>query len=249
MKITVVTVCFNAESIIEETIKSVLSQTYEDIEYIIIDGRSTDSTRQIIDKYADRISKIISEPDKGIYDAMNKGIALATGDYINFMNAGDTFSSNEAIKEVVLKIDPESDVIYGDSTMIGYDGVSRFDAAGVDTRMLGKKPIYRHNASFTRTSLHKKYPFEIEKKAIFKHALDYNNIFNLWHAGARFQKVNVDVVTWEKQGTSDRDMLNIKLMYKISHQFRRPTLSERLIYIFDYIKASRRDLIRKLHGK
>lgn len=248
MKISIITVCFNAESIIEETIKSVISQTYNDIEYIIVDGKSTDSTMEIIKKYADKIDKIISEPDKGIYDAMNKGISLATGNFINFMNAGDTFSSPDAVKNVVMQIEEDSDVVYGDSTMIGYNGQRNFQAADSEISKLKKKPIYRHNASFTKTSLHKKFPFEIEKKAILRHALDYNNIFTLWHNGAKFQKVDVDVVTWEKSGTSDREILNIKLMYKISHQFRKPTISERFIYIYDYIKACRRDIVRKLHG-
>ncbi|MDE5848632.1 MAG: glycosyltransferase [Muribaculaceae bacterium] len=248
MKITVVTVCYNAATLIEETIKSVLSQTHEDLEYIVIDGKSTDGTMETVSKYADRITKIISEPDKGIYDAMNKGISLATGEYINFMNAGDTFSSPDAVKEVACRINPDSDVAYGDSTMIDYKGRKSFSAAGTDTGLLRKKPIYRHNASFTRTSLHKRYPFELDKRAEFRHALDYNNIFNLWHNGAKFQKVDVDVVTWEKQGTSDRDLLNIKLMFKISHQFRNPTLGERLTYVYDCIKACRRDIVRKLNS-
>ena len=248
MKITVVTVCYNAETQIEETIKSVLAQTHDDLEYIIIDGKSTDSTMNIIRKYTSGISKIVSEPDKGIYDAMNKGITLATGEYINFMNAGDTFSSPNVIKEVAERIAADSDIVYGDSTMIDYNGQRIQDKAGTDTEIISKKPIYRHNASFTRTLLHRKYPFDLYMKDIFRHALDYNNIFTLWYNGARFQKVDVDVVTWDKKGTSDRHMLNIKLMYLISHQFRKPTMVERLTFVYDLVKASRRDLIRKLHS-
>ena len=89
--ISVVTVCYNAADTIEKTMLSVLNQTYHDIEYIIIDGGSTDGTVEIIRKYADRIAYWVSEPDKGIYDAMNKGIKVATGEWINFMNAGDEF--------------------------------------------------------------------------------------------------------------------------------------------------------------
>lgn len=248
MKISIVTVCFNAEAVIEETIKSVISQTHQDIEYIIIDGKSSDSTMSRIEKYSDKIDKIISEPDKGIYDAMNKGVALASGDYINFMNAGDVFSSPEVVSKIERLIEPDSDVVYGDSTMIGYNGERTVNVAGTDTSVISKKPIYRHNASFTRTSLHKKFPFEIEKKPIYRHALDYNNIFTLWHNDAKFQKADVNVVTWEKQGASDHDMLNIKLMFRISHQFRQPSLYERLIFAYDYFKAFRRDLMRKLHG-
>lgn len=248
MKITVVTVCYNAAGLIEETIKSVLSQTHRDLEYIIIDGNSTDGTMDIVRRYADRISLIVSEPDSGIYDAMNKGIAAATGEYVNFMNAGDTFSSPEAVAEVVRRLDPASDVVYGDSTMIDYDGRSCFRWADTDAQMIRKRPVYRHNASFTRTSLHKEVPFALDRKKDFRYALDYNQIFTMWHRGARFQKVDVDVVTWDKTGTSDRDMLNIRLMFAISHQFRRPSFGERVTYVYDYIKAMRRDAVRKIHN-
>ena len=89
--ITIITVAYNAVKDIENTILSVLNQTYPNIEYIIIDGGSTDGTLDIIKKYEDKISYWVSEPDKGIYDAMNKGTLKATGVWLNFMNAGDTF--------------------------------------------------------------------------------------------------------------------------------------------------------------
>lgn len=101
--IFVITVCRNAESLIEDTIKSVLSQTYPNVKYLIIDGASTDGTVDILKKYADRLTYWVSEPDKGIYDAMNKGLAKARefGDgWVNFMNAGDLFADDEVLQRI-----------------------------------------------------------------------------------------------------------------------------------------------------
>lgn len=111
-KISVVTVSYNAVTTIEETILSVVNQTYKNIEYIIIDGGSTDGTVDIIKKYADRIDYWISEPDKGIYDAMNKGIKVATGEWVNFMNSGDVFCSGDTIAMIMSHSNNE-DIIYG----------------------------------------------------------------------------------------------------------------------------------------
>jgi len=248
MKITVVTVCYNAADVIELTIKSVLAQTYHNLEYIIIDGKSADGTMEIVGRYADKISKIVSEPDTGVYDAMNKGIRLATGDYINFMNAGDTFSSETAVADVVKQTNPDMDVIFGDSIMVDYNGEKIVCLADTDVSMLKKRPVYRHNASFTRVELHKKVPFALEKKEKFKYALDYNHIFNIWKSGASFQKVDVNVVTWDKRGLSDRNVQNVKLMFAISHQFCKPNIKERLMFMYDYLKALRRDIVRKFNS-
>lgn len=90
-KFSIITVTYNAEKVLEDTIQSVISQTYHHIEYIIVDGASKDGTLSIINRYRSHIHTVVSEPDKGLYDAMNKGIALASGDYLCFLNAGDCF--------------------------------------------------------------------------------------------------------------------------------------------------------------
>lgn len=115
MKISIITVCKNSESSIEQTIQSVLNQTFKDFEYIIVDGQSTDRTLEIIDKYNYGISKYVSEPDKGIYDAMNKGIEIASGDYIMFLNSDDVLFHDNVLKLVSQEIDKRNaDLYFGD---------------------------------------------------------------------------------------------------------------------------------------
>ena len=111
--ISVVTVSYNAVSTIEQTILSVINQTYPNIEYVIIDGESTDGTVDVIKKYADRITYWVSEPDKGIYDAMNKGMGISTGDFLIFIGADDLFYTTDVIKNIVAKIKEMNVIYYG----------------------------------------------------------------------------------------------------------------------------------------
>lgn len=115
-KLTVITIVYNNVRDIERTIKSVLNQTHKNIEYIIIDGKSTDGTLEVIEKYKTRISKIVSEADKGIYDAMNKGLALAEGDYVLFMNSGDEIYDDHTVEDVFASA-PGADIYYGETEM------------------------------------------------------------------------------------------------------------------------------------
>ena len=121
---SVITVTYNAEKVLEETIQSVITQTYRNVEYIIVDGHSKDNTMEIVNKYRNHISKVISEPDKGLYDAMNKGIRMATGDYLCFLNAGDEFHDNETLQKIVqtLKGKELPDVIYGETAIVDEKG-------------------------------------------------------------------------------------------------------------------------------
>ncbi len=115
MKVSIITIALNAAETIEDTIQSVLSQTYSDIEYIVIDGKSSDETLNIVERYRDKINLIVSEPDAGIYDAMNKGIGLTTGDVIGILNADDTFTSHRVVEKVVNQLKKtKADTCYGD---------------------------------------------------------------------------------------------------------------------------------------
>lgn len=113
MKISVITACFNSENTIRDAIESVLSQDYEEVEYIVVDGASTDGTLKIINDYSERISRIISEPDKGIYDALNKGIEVATGDLVGFLHSDDLFADDTVLRLVAESAEGE-DAVYGD---------------------------------------------------------------------------------------------------------------------------------------
>lgn len=126
MKITIITVVYNGEQHIADCIESVLAQSYPDIEYILIDGNSTDGTYHIAQQYKDQLSILLSEPDQGMYDALNKGIALATGEVIGILNADDMLANDLVIAEVAKKIEAVNvDALYGDLNYVAPDNISR----------------------------------------------------------------------------------------------------------------------------
>lgn len=124
VKVSIITIAFNSEETIEETIKSVVSQDYPNLEYIIIDGASKDHTINIVDKYKDQISKIVSEPDKGIYDAMNKGVKNATGDIIGILNSDDLYADSGVISDIVGKMQG-FDAIYSDLVYVDREDLNK----------------------------------------------------------------------------------------------------------------------------
>jgi glycosyltransferase involved in cell wall biosynthesis len=126
LKVSIITVCYNSAETIESTIQSVVSQNYSNIEYILVDGKSTDDTLKIIEKYKNNISKICSEKDDGIYFAINKGIALATGDIIAILHADDFYSNPEIISKVVNTFsEKQVDTLYGDLQYVDRNDVSK----------------------------------------------------------------------------------------------------------------------------
>ena len=122
---SIITVTYNAGKVLEDTIQSVISQTYHHIEYLIIDGGSKDNTLDIVNKYKERIHHVVSEPDKGLYDAMNKGIQLATGDYLCFLNAGDELHENDTLQLIAHSLKEKQilpDIIYGETAIVDEEG-------------------------------------------------------------------------------------------------------------------------------
>lgn len=124
MKISIITVCYNSEETISDTIQSVLSQDYKDVEYIIVDGKSTDRTLEIIQSIKSRI-KLISEKDRGIYDAMNKGINIASGDVIGILNADDVYKNSQVLTAVMDAFKANVSIVYGDIEYVKYNDLSK----------------------------------------------------------------------------------------------------------------------------
>lgn len=115
MKVSIITVCYNNDSTIKDTIDSVLNQSYQNIEYIIVDGNSSDNTKTIISSYGNKINQFVSEPDNGIYHAMNKGVKLAHGDIVGILNADDFFCSSDVISNIIKEFKTKNiDAVYGD---------------------------------------------------------------------------------------------------------------------------------------
>jgi glycosyltransferase involved in cell wall biosynthesis len=122
-KLTVITIVYNNVGDIERTVLSILNQSYANIEYVVIDGASNDGTLDILKKYEGQISRLVSERDKGIYDAMNKGLALATGDFVLFMNSGDEIYASDTV-EKIFATEPDADIYYGETEMFDENWVS-----------------------------------------------------------------------------------------------------------------------------
>ena len=127
-KFSLITVTYNAGAVLEDTIQSIITQTYKNVEYILIDGASTDNTMRIIERYRDHIHTVVSEPDQGLYDAMNKGLSLATGDYVCFLNAGDCLHEDDTLLGMVHSVAASHeapcppDVLYGDTALVDSEG-------------------------------------------------------------------------------------------------------------------------------
>lgn len=179
---------------IERTINSVINQTYKKIEYIVIDGKSTDGTLDVIEKYRNQISKIVSEPDKGIYDAMNKGISLATGDYILFMNSGDEIYDEQTVQDV-FDSSLGADIYYGETEMYDdnwkslgrrrHEAPEDFDWTSFRFGMnISHQAIYIRRSIITPYDLKYKYSSDIDW--IIKAAKKSSNIVNVHRYVAKY---------------------------------------------------------------
>ncbi len=200
--ITVVTVCFNEEKDIEDTIRSVLSQTYRDFEYIIKDGMSSDDTLKIAGKFENSFKekgidyRIISEKDEGLYDAMNRAVKAAGGEFINFMNSGDLFFDDRVLERIFSGRDVSvSDLIYGDAVEIEYGEYYYFKKC---PELIEERMPFNHQTVFARTELLRQMPFDTSLKI----TADYDFLLRAKKAGKVFTDSNVVTALISKDGVS-----------------------------------------------
>lgn len=171
-KVSIITVVYNAAQLLEKTILSIKEQSWPNIEYLIIDGGSTDGTKEIIAKHADRIDYWISEADKGLYDAMNKGLKAATGDFVWFMNAGDLIYSPETLQKIFNEHGSAHDIYYGDAMIVDSDyqeiGLRRLrPPEKLNWKSFKKGMLVCHQAIIVRRSLADLYNLDYPHSADF----------------------------------------------------------------------------------
>lgn len=206
MKVTIITVCYNSAQTIEQTIQSVLSQSYNPIEYIIKDGLSTDRTSDIIKKYEDRFNgrlRYISEKDSGIYDAMNRGISLATGDIIGILNSDDVLADNEVISKIVNRFRQGEDIDAVYANLVFKDEktltkTTRVFVAGEYTTRLAWHPP--HPTLYLKRKVYEEIGYFDTR---FKIAADYDLMLRIIRSGKyKFAYINEDLVFMRDGGAS-----------------------------------------------
>lgn len=206
MKISIITVTYNSERTLEETIKSIRSQGYKDLEYIIVDGGSTDMTINIIKRNLDCITKWISEPDKGISDAFNKGIRMADGEVIGIINSDDLLAYN-ALQIIKDNIEENTDVFYGNGILFGgKDKEVRFRSDKNPNSLYHSMKLL-HPATFIRKSAYEKFGmFDLS----YKCTMDQELLLRMLANGAKFQYINADLAKMRRGG------MNQKLYAKVT---------------------------------
>ena len=201
-KITIVTATYNAADTLEQTILSVLNQTYDNVEYIIIDGASTDGTVDIIKKYSDRLGYWCSEKDKGIYDAFNKGIRHATGDYIQFLGADDSLYEKDALTKVAAQLEDDVDILSTCGYLVNEELkierlLDNHDAASGQTKINGS--MAPHPGMFVKLPLMRKYMFDESLKIV----ADYKFFLTCYlRTDARFKDVDTPTFYFSDGGTT-----------------------------------------------
>lgn len=216
IKVSIITVVFNGEKFLEQTIQSVLNQTYKNVEYIIIDGGSTDKTLKIIEKYEDRLTYWISEKDDGIYDAMNKGILKATGELVGIINSDDYYSENTAIGNIVdaYQINGLPDVLYGNMKLINPD-TNQFKIIYPSILDLKFDMSLNHPTCFLKRELYEIKLFDTN----FKICADYDLLLFFYINNKKLFYINQIITTMRIGGACDNFRLSTTEVFKVQKKY------------------------------
>jgi len=241
---SIITITYNAEKTLEKTIKSVVNQSYSGIEYIIIDGASTDATLDICDKYKSNIAKIISEKDSGIYDAMNKGLALATGDYIWFINAGDTIYEYNTISNFITGLKKYPDIIYGETSIINIDGEFLYmrrlkSPTSLTWKSFKNGMMVSHQAFIVKREIAPKFNLK------YKYSSDFDWCIKCMKKANIIYNTNIILANYLNEGTTTQNLkASLKERFQIMSEYygKIPT-------ILRHIKFAARFWVAKMKGK
>jgi glycosyltransferase involved in cell wall biosynthesis len=243
--ITVITVCYNSENKIKATIESVLQQHYDNLEYIVVDGGSTDNTIDIIKRYASKFNgdmRWISEPDEGVYDAMNKGIRKSKGDWIVFINAGDSFYSKDILNKIFINDNDiiNNDVIYG-KVNVKYSDQQEKIVSPEDLNEIWKGMVFCHQSSFIRSKVMKKYMYDLS----YEISADFDFFYRLFNQNYSFNEVDYVISNYEFEGISNDRIKNFYEKKEIVLSSN-PKTAYKLFYTFKIIDIRIRELLKKI---
>lgn len=214
MKISIITATYNSASTIRDTIESVIAQTYQNIEYIIIDGASKDNTLEIVKSYGSRIAKVLSEPDRGIYDAMNKGIQIATGEIIGILNSDDFFNADNVIEKIAKEFEKDGtiDGVYTNLYYVKQDNPQQIVRHWVSKQFKARSFFYGwhppHPTLYLKREIYEKYGlFNIN----FKLAADFELMLRFFEKyKIKTKYLNATIIRMRLGGATSKNWDNIK---------------------------------------
>lgn len=200
-KIAIITINFNDKEGFKKTINSIINQTCKDFEFIIIDGGSTDGSKEVIEQYQDKIDYWVSEPDRGVYSAQNKGIKAATGEFVIFMNSGDTFVDNSVLSNVAVNLSYEFDIYYGNNFKVKANGSKRLKTYPnkLDFSFFYSSSL-NHQSTFIRKSLFEKYFYYNED---YKISSDWEFfIYTICKENVPYKYLDINICNYDYTGMS-----------------------------------------------
>lgn len=202
MKLSIITINYNNKEGLQKTIDSVVSQTWHDFEWIVIDGGSTDGSKELIEQYQQHFAYWCSEPDKGVYNAMNKGIDKAKGEYMNFMNSGDSFYAKDTLEQVFVNNTPNADMVYGDWARDEKGRIVLMKAPKEASLYSFYVDNICHQAMFIKSSAMREKGYD----ETYKYYADWARWLLMMLDNATFQYVPVIVCLYDTQGISSHQV-------------------------------------------